>query len=65
MRCKDTWHRHIPPDKLSAYKQLLSEKIITDPYVVFVRSTNTTIVEYESQLAHEWILEEMKRRCSA
>lgn len=65
MLCKDTWTRKISDNKLAAYKQLISEGLITDHHVVFVRSAEMTIVEYESTYSHEWILDEMKRRAEA
>ena len=64
MHCKDTWKRHIPNDKLSAYKQMIDEEMITDPHVVYEKSTGITTIEYESDNPHEWILEELKGRCA-
>ena len=64
MHCKDTWKRHIPNDKLFAYKQMINEGMIIDHHVVYERKTGITTVEYKSEKPHEWILEEMKRRCA-
>ena len=62
MCCKDTWKRHIPPEKLAAYKQLLDDGLITNPHVTYVRSDQSTIVEYDSGRPHEWILNELRNR---
>ena len=59
MRCKDTWKRQIPQDKLAAYKQLLEEAVINSPFVVYSQSTKVTVVEYDSELTHEKVLEKM------
>ena len=63
MHCKDTWTRHIPPNKLAAYKQLLDEGQIRDPHVTYVRDVGLTIVEYESDYTHTHILDELAKRC--
>lgn len=60
MRCKDTWKRHIPSDKLNAYKQLLEEAVINSPHVVYSKNTKVTIVEYDSGLSHNDVLGKMK-----
>lgn len=65
MRYKDTWKRHIPPEKLAAYKQLLEEAVINSPHVVYSKSTKVTIVEYDSELSHNEVLGEMKARIRA
>ena len=64
MKFFDTWRRHIPPDKLNAYRSLIDEGRIRDVHVTYVRPIEETIVEYEAEDPHEMILEELKRRCS-
>ena len=59
MRCKDTWKRFIPPNKLSAYKQMLDEGLIKNPNVTYYKQSRVTDVEYDSDLPHEVILQEM------
>jgi len=60
--CRDTWKRHIPPEKLAAYKQLIEEQQIRKHHVIYDRNTGSTTVEYYAIAPHEWILEELKRR---
>lgn len=62
MLCRDTWKRRIPPEKLSAYKQLLDEGVINNIHVTFARAENVTIFEYDSDKPHEWILAELAKR---
>lgn len=62
MRCKDTWTRHIPPEKLAAYKQLIDEGIIRNQHVIYARKKRITIVEYDSELNHQDVLNELKKR---
>lgn len=62
MLYKDTWKRHIPPEKLRAYKQLIDEKVIRDPHVTYARIDKITIVEYSSEKPHEWIRAELAKR---
>lgn len=64
IRCVDYWPGQIPQEKLEVYDQLIREKQITKPHVVFNRNIGSTMVEYFSIAPHKWILEEMKRRCS-
>lgn len=60
MRCKDTWNRPIPDNKLKAYKQLLSDGTIRNPHVIYARAESVTIVTYESYLTHYQVLEKMR-----
>ena len=62
MHYKDTWKRHIPPNKLNAYKQLLDEGLIKNPNVTYYRRSLVTDIEYDSDLPHKAILEEMAKR---
>lgn len=62
MRCKDTWTRHIPPEKLAAYKQLIDEGVIRNQHVIYARKERITIVEYDSELDHQDVLNELKKR---
>ena len=61
--CKDIWKRHIQPEKLDAYKQLIDEGQIQKHHVIYNRNRGSTTVEYYSIAPHEWILEELRRRC--
>ena len=63
IRCVDFWPGQIPPEKLQIYKQLIAEGQITKPHVIFNRRTGSTSVEYLAIAPHEWILDEMRRRC--
>ena len=65
IKCVDYWPGQIPPEKLKIYKQFLKEGQITKPLVLYNRTTGSTAVKYEAIAPHEWILEEMKRRCLA
>ena len=58
MRYKDTWKRHIPDEKLAAYKQLIDDGKIKNHHVTYVRSTRTTIVEYD---ADETVRDELRK----
>lgn len=62
MYCMDTWNRHIPDNKLSAYKQLMEENLITVDQVTYYREQKTTVVQYSSSHPHEWILEQLRER---
>lgn len=62
MRLKDTWTKHVPPEKLAAYKQLITEGIISNPHVVFARQEGVTLIEYDSDLSHEIVISELKKR---
>lgn len=61
MRCKDTWKKTIPPEKLTAYKQLIQEGRIQNPHVTFNKRTGYTTIEYD---ADGDIKDELKRRCT-
>jgi len=64
IKCVDYWPGHIPPEKLAIYKQLIEEGQIRKHHVLYNRQIGSTVVEYYSIAPHEWIREEMKRRCS-
>ena len=64
IKCIDFWTVQITPEKLDAYKQLIEEGQIRKHHVLYNRQTGSTVVEYYSIAPHEWIREEMKRRCS-
>ena len=63
IKCTDIWKDHIPPDKLAAYKQLIDEGQILKHHVLYSRRTGVTVVEYSSTVPHEWIREELRKRC--
>ena len=63
IKCVDCWSVAIPPEKLEAYKVLIEEGQIRKHHVIYDRRTGVTVVEYYSIAPHEWILEEMRRRC--
>lgn len=63
IKCVDFWPVQIPPEKLMVYKQLISEGQIRKHHVIYNRRTGSTTVEYYAIAPHEWILEEMRRRC--
>ena len=62
MRLKDTWTKHVPPEKQAAYKQLIAEGIISNPHVVYARQEGVTLIEYDSDLSHEIVISELKKR---
>ena len=51
--CKDIWKRHIPPEKLKAYNEMIKEGQIRDHHVTYNRVTGSTIVEYFAIAPHE------------
>ena len=63
IKCIDYWPEQIPPEKLEAYKQLIEEKQIRKHHVLVNRQTGSTTVEYYSTIPHEWIREELAKRC--
>lgn len=64
IKCIDYWPGRIPPEKLEAYRQMIQEGQIMKHHVIYNRKSGSTIVEYDAIAPHEWILEEMKRRCT-
>ena len=62
--CRDIWKKHIPMEKLAAYKQLIDEGQIRKHHVIYSRSAGSTTVEYYAAESHKTILEELKRRAS-
>ena len=64
IKCVDYWPNHIPPAKLEAYRQLIDEGQILKHHVIYNRETGSTTVEYYAIAPHEWILEELRRKCS-
>ena len=65
IECVDYWPAEIPPEKLAAYKQMIKEGQIEKHHVIYNRQTGATVVKYFAVAPHEWILEELKRRCTA
>ena len=63
IKCVDYWPVEIPEEKLAAYKALIEEGQIRNHHVIHNRRTGTTTVEYYAIAPHEWIREELKRRC--
>lgn len=63
VKCVDYWKDHIPSEKLEAYHQLIDEGQIRKHTVLYDRTAGSTTVEYYAIAPHEWILEELKRRC--
>lgn len=63
IKCIDYWPGRIPDNKLKAYKQLISEGQIMKHHVIYERGTGRTVVEYYAIAPHEWIREELRRRC--
>lgn len=63
IKCIDYWPGEIQPEKLAAYKQLIDEGQITKPHVIYSKRSGSTAVEYDAIAPHEWILEELARRC--
>lgn len=59
---RDVWKRHIPDNKLDAYKSMIDDGHIQNHRVIYDRSAGSTTVEYYSIAPHEWILEELKKR---
>jgi hypothetical protein len=64
IKCIDYWPEKIPPEKLAIYQQLIEEGQIRKHHVIYNRRVGSTTIEYYSTIPHEWILEEMKRRCT-
>ena len=63
IRCVDFWPVEIPDAKLAAYKQLIAEGQIMKHQVIYNQRTGSTTVEYFSTIPHEWVLEELAKRC--
>ncbi len=64
IKCVDFWPGQIPENRLKIYKEMISEGQIMKHHVIFNQQTGSTTVEYSSIAPHEWILEQMKARCS-
>ena len=64
IKCVDFWPVHIPEEKLAAYKSMIDEGQIRKHHVIYNRQTGATIVEYYAIAPHDWILEELRRKCS-
>ena len=64
IKCVDYWPDEIPQKNLRAYKSLIDEGQIVKHHVMFNERTGSTTIEYYSIAPHEWILEELKRRCN-
>jgi len=63
IRCIDYWPAEIPPEKLAAYKALIAEGQIRKHHVIYNQKSGATTVEYYAIAPHEWILEELAKRC--
>ena len=64
VKCVDFWPGQIQENRLKVYKEMISEGQIMKHHVIFNQQTGSTTVEYSSIAPHEWILEQMKARCS-
>ena len=62
VKCVDYWPKHIPPEKLEAYKQLIEEGQIRKHHVIYDKQAGSTTVEYYAIAPHEWIMDELRRR---
>ena len=62
VKCVDYWPKHIPPEKLDAYKQLIEEGQIRKHHVIYDKQAGSTTVEYYAIAPHEWIMDELRRR---
>ena len=62
VKCVDYWPKHIPPEKLDAYKQLIEEGQIRKRHVIYDKQAGSTTVEYYAIAPHEWIMDELRRR---
>ena len=63
IKCVDFWPAEIPPNKLAAYKALIDEGQILKHHVLYNQRTGSTTVEYYTTIPHEWIREELAKRC--
>jgi len=63
IKCIDFWPVQIPPEKLAAYKQLIAEGQIMRHHVIVNQATGATTIEYYSTIPHEWVREELAKRC--
>lgn len=61
MHYSDTWNRHIPDNKLAAYKSLIDSDEINILVVMYYRNERKTVVEYESNKTHKEILNKLKK----
>lgn len=61
MLYSDTWTRHIPDNKLAAYKSLIDSGMIRIRRVVYARKQKVTVVQYDSDETHEKIKGELRR----
>ena len=64
IKCIDHGPDEIPQNTLKAYKSLIDEGQIVKHHVMFNERTGSTTIEYYAIAPHEWILEELKRRCN-
>ena len=64
MRCKDTWRKKVPANKMMAYKQLLDEGVIENIHITYIKSTKETVFEYDSDQDHDDVLKELAKRVS-
>lgn len=63
MHYQDIWKKHIPPEKRAVYKRLLTERMIENIHLTYVRATGETIVEFDSELTEAELMG-LKRRYS-
>lgn len=57
----DTWKRHIPREKLAAYKKLREDGVIKNAHATYARRPKITVVEYDSNLSRQDLIEMMRR----
>lgn len=62
MHYSDTWMQPIPKNKILAYSWILGDEIIQNLSVVYVKAEQKTIVEYDSELLHDYIKNLLKER---
>ncbi len=65
VRCVDYWRVHIPDICLKAYKVMIEKKQIRKHHVVFNQQLGSTIIEYESTIPHDWIIDELRETASS
>lgn len=65
VKCIDYWPVHIPDICLAAYKVMIDHKQIKRHRVIFNQMRGSTIVEYESTIPHDWILQELRETAAA
>lgn len=61
IKCYDYWCVPILELCLKAYKVMIEKGQIHGQRVIYNQEYGSSIVEYESTIPHEWILEELKK----